>query len=296
LKASLPLNWISIWPGVTDRAIPPKACAASLEPLIDTWARKPPLANPSIRPSSSDYAQISPWRQPRTVNTILSAVRGFFQFRVRQGLCEENPLKDVPALPQRTFVPFIFSPQQTDRLLSAVCQSIRKTEKNFPGDLAVWLAIMLLARCGMRLSEPLGLLRIHWRPQEETLYIENTKFGKDRLIPVPGLVGVQMRKAQVDGGGVEGIGCLGQLHPEGLVCIELPGRADQGVSEVGPDAPIPTFVGMSQGASGNRAADPYVIGLRVMGAQTTFDVAQALSKRQLGKGPCTNTDPCTRRT
>jgi len=130
--------------------------------------------------------------EPRTVNTILSAVRGFFQFRVRQGLCEENPLKDIPALAQRTFIPFLFSVEQTDQMLSAICKSIRRTTEYFLLDLAVWLAIMLLAHCGMRLSEPLGLLRSHWRPREETLYIENTKFGKDRLIPVPGPVGVQI--------------------------------------------------------------------------------------------------------
>ena len=47
------------------------------------------------------------------------------------------------------------------------------------------LAIVLLARCGMRISEPLRLFIDHYRPREKTLYIEKTKFKKDRLIPVP---------------------------------------------------------------------------------------------------------------
>jgi len=41
---------------------------------------------------------------------------------------------------------------------------------------------------------------------------------------------------------------------------------------------------MSQGTSGNRAANSYVMELGVVGTQATFDVAQALPKDQLGKG------------
>jgi len=47
------------------------------------------------------------------------------------------------------------------------------------------MAILLLARCGMRISEPLKMKVHHYRPKEKTLYIEKTKFKKDRLIPVP---------------------------------------------------------------------------------------------------------------
>ena len=51
---------------------------------------------------------------------------------------------------------------------------------------------MLLARCGMRIKEPLRLLRSHYRPAEKTLYIEKTKFKKDRLIPVPRSVAMEI--------------------------------------------------------------------------------------------------------
>ena len=46
---------------------------------------------------------------PNIVNDILSDLRGFFQFLVRKGDLDENPLKDIPRLPKRYFVPFIFS-------------------------------------------------------------------------------------------------------------------------------------------------------------------------------------------
>jgi len=122
---------------------------------------------------------------PNTVNKILSGVRSFFQFLVRQGICDRNPLRDIPPLPERYFVPFVFSPEQTDRLLQAVCKKIRKTERDYLFDSAIYLAIVMLARCGMRINEPLRLYRYHYRADDGTVYIEKTKFRKDRLIPVP---------------------------------------------------------------------------------------------------------------
>jgi integrase/recombinase XerD len=132
-----------------------------------------------------------PW-QPSTINTIFSILRMFFQYLVRQGDFKENPLKDVPPLKQGHYIPFVFSPEQIDQLLSAVCQRIRKTGRHYLKDSAVYVAILLLARCGMRISEPLRLLIHHYRPGENTLYIAQTKFKKDRLIPVPKSVAVQL--------------------------------------------------------------------------------------------------------
>ena len=51
---------------------------------------------------------------------------------------------------------------------------------------------IVLARCGMRIKEPLRLLRHHYRAQEGTVYIERTKFRKDRLIPVPKAVLIEI--------------------------------------------------------------------------------------------------------
>jgi site-specific recombinase XerD len=124
-------------------------------------------------------------KKPRSVNTILSVLRTFFQYLVRQGIYTENPLEDVPPLAQTYFVPFVFSPQQIELLLSAACNRIRKAQKHFLKDLAIYLAIVLLARCGMRIKEPLRALLTHYRQDDGTIYIERTKFRKDRLIPVP---------------------------------------------------------------------------------------------------------------
>ena len=118
-------------------------------------------------------------------NKIITIARAFFQFLLRLGYVKENPLQDIPLLKENVSIPFIFSPEQTDLLLAAICKRIRRRESTFLTDLAIYLALSLLARCGMRISEPLRLLRHHYRKKDGTLYIEKTKFKKDRLIPVP---------------------------------------------------------------------------------------------------------------
>ncbi|WP_024334284.1 tyrosine-type recombinase/integrase [Desulfotignum balticum] len=124
--------------------------------------------------------------EPSTVNITLSAVRCFFEYLKRKDPLLNNPLKDVPNLQRRPFVPFVFSPEQVDMLLDVICGRIRRhTQRVFLKDFSEYLVILLLARCGLRISEPLRLKLADYRPDEKTIYIEKTKFSKDRLIPIP---------------------------------------------------------------------------------------------------------------
>ena len=123
--------------------------------------------------------------EKNSVNANIWAVRNFFQFLIRQDHIKRNPLQDIPLLKKNTIVPFIFSPEQTNQLLTAACKRIRKTKYHFLKDLAFYVTAFLLARCGMRISEPLKLQRRHYRRDDRTLYIEKTKFSKDRLVPIP---------------------------------------------------------------------------------------------------------------
>ena len=123
--------------------------------------------------------------ESRSVNRIISTTRAFFQFLVRREYVSENPLKDIPLLKEHSIIPFIFSPEQIDQLLEAICKRLRKSKGHFLKDLGLYMAVLLMARCGLRISEPLRLLRKHYRRDDKTIYIEETKFKKDRLIPVP---------------------------------------------------------------------------------------------------------------
>jgi site-specific recombinase XerD len=130
--------------------------------------------------------------EPNSINTALSAARTFFQFLVRRGYYKNNPLQNIPHLKKHTIVPFIFTPEQTDQLLEAMCRRFHKTKGRFLTDLAVYIALLLLTRCGMRISEPLKLQRKHYRSDDRTIYIERTKFLKDRLLPIPQGVAIQI--------------------------------------------------------------------------------------------------------
>jgi site-specific recombinase XerD len=126
--------------------------------------------------------------QYKSINRVLSTTRMFFDYLLRKDYCQHNPLKDIPLLPEENFIPFIFSPSQINELIQATCQRLRIYSKDFVKDLGSYMAILLLARCGMRIYEPLRLQREHFRADDKTLYIEKTKFKKDRLIPIPNSV------------------------------------------------------------------------------------------------------------
>jgi len=127
-----------------------------------------------------------------SINSRLYSLSAFFQFLVRKGVCFENPIQDIPPLPESAFIPFIFSAEQTDQVLAAICNRIRKTPQYYLKDLAEYTAVLLLARCGLRIKEPLRLKLKDYRTGEKTIYIEKTKFKKDRLIPVPQSVATEM--------------------------------------------------------------------------------------------------------
>jgi len=123
--------------------------------------------------------------QYKSINRVMSTTRMFFDYLLRIQYFQDNPLKDIPLLPEEHFIPFIFAPAQIDALLDAVCGRLRQNAGHYVKDLGIYVAILLLARCGMRIYEPLRLKRHHFRTDDNTLYIEKTKFKKDRLIPIP---------------------------------------------------------------------------------------------------------------
>ena len=131
--------------------------------------------------------------EARSINNIVASVRVFFNYLVRTGTYSQNPLTDIPYLLENDIMPYIFSPGQVNHLLSAVSNQIRKgSRRMYLKDLSGYMAMVLLARCGLRISEPLRLKLNHYRFDEKTIYIEKTKFKKDRLIPLPQSVAIEL--------------------------------------------------------------------------------------------------------
>jgi integrase/recombinase XerD len=121
----------------------------------------------------------------RSKNMGFRMVKMFFNFLIRKDLIQENPLLEIAQLPKNQIVPFIFSPEETDLLLNGVIKLIRRTEQSYLGDFSAYISFLLMARCGLRISETLNLLKTNYMPEERTIYIKETKFKKDRLIPIP---------------------------------------------------------------------------------------------------------------
>jgi integrase len=131
--------------------------------------------------------------ETRSINNIVASVRVFFNYLVRTGAYSQNPLNDLPYLPENDIMPYIFSPQQVSHLLSAVSSRIRKgSPRRYLKDLSGYMAMVLLARCGLRIGEPLRLKLNDYRFDDKTIYIEKTKFKKDRLIPLPQSVAIEL--------------------------------------------------------------------------------------------------------
>jgi integrase/recombinase XerD len=130
---------------------------------------------------------------PNRFNTMLRAVRGFLAYLVRCGIIPENPLVYIESYAPNGFIPFVFSKDQTDQLLDVAQKSIRKHDPDyFFTDYTACTTLMLLARCGMRIKEPLRLTLEDYQNDRKTIYIKKTKFGKNRLLPVPGATAMQI--------------------------------------------------------------------------------------------------------
>jgi site-specific recombinase XerD len=87
--------------------------------------------------------------KPKKFNAILLAVRGFFNYLVRRQIIDENPVIDICSFAENAFIPFVFSPAQTDKLLVIIRRAIRKDPMYFFKDYSAYMAILLLARCGI---------------------------------------------------------------------------------------------------------------------------------------------------
>jgi len=67
--------------------------------------------------------------------------------------------------------------------------------------------------------------------------------------------------------------------------MEGTGDTDQGLGEIGVDAPVAVFVGFGQSIARHAlGTQTHVIQLALMGTQTDFDPAQTLAVGQLGEG------------
>lgn len=91
-------------------------------------------------------------------------------------------------------------------------------------------------------------------------------------------------QTEVDRRRIEGVDGLLEADTERFVEVQLAGAADQPMGEVAKDSPVVNAVGIGQGAACNAAAEAGVVKFGSEGAESGFDVAEALAVGELGEG------------
>jgi len=157
----------------------------SLSPLrmLDRYlvARKvPDLA--SIGPSFLvEFLASRNWKAS-TRKKVTDDLRQLFHFLERRELLspQENPARNLPRIRCINRLPYIFLVREIAHVLSELLQDPLRE----PFDQTMQFTFFhLLYACGLRISEPL-LLKVqdvNW--DDQTLFIQGTKFGKERKIP-----------------------------------------------------------------------------------------------------------------
>ena len=91
----------------------------------------------------------------------------------------------------------------------------------------------------------------------------------------------KQRQAQIDGGGVQSIDRVAQLHVQAFVGIKLPRLGNQPVGELRVNPPVARLVGIGQRRPPHRLAKTHVVELRGLSRQARFDIAQTFPIGQL---------------
>jgi integrase/recombinase XerD len=81
-----------------------------------------------------------------------------------------------------TFIPYIFTHSEIERIFTSSDQLFPRRNATLP--LIVPVILRLLYSSGLRISEAISLQNKHVNLQDGILEIKNSKFGKDRLVPL----------------------------------------------------------------------------------------------------------------
>jgi integrase/recombinase XerD len=109
-------------------------------------------------------------------------MRGFFAFLVTRGHLSSSPLREpAPRIP-RSFVPYIYSREEIQRLLEAT--KILEDKRSPLQHRTFRILLLVLYGAGLRPSEGLRLRCCDVDLDERVLAIWETKFFKSRLVPI----------------------------------------------------------------------------------------------------------------
>lgn len=116
----------------------------------------------------------------RSLQRQLSAIRGFYRFLIREGLCRNNPAQDIRAPKSPRRLPATLDPDQTARLLDEGASTVDPLQQR---DVAIF---ELIYSCGLRLAEVAALDRGDVDASSDMLQVTG-KGARARILPVGGM-------------------------------------------------------------------------------------------------------------
>jgi len=171
-----------------------------------------------------------------------------------------------------------------------ICQDARKHKERVEGFCPRWFTLAAVCRTSTNILSHFVQVPL-CRSQRSTLNNLANASKTPQLEEYPAAQAGQMskrgpgkqRETEVNGGGVQRIGGGLEFKPERLIGVKRGGLPDEGLGEIGKDAPVAIFIGIGQSAAGGGLADAGVVEFRAEGRQAGFDVAQTFAPDQLGK-------------
>jgi integrase/recombinase XerD len=122
----------------------------------------------------------------KTLGLYRYAFHGLCRYLIRQGWLTENPVASFPVPNPQPYRPHVFSPQELHLFFDFLKERMKHAADPVNGfhALSHYTFYHLLYACGLRVSEAIALNRSLYSPEHATLYIQRSKFLKDRLIPI----------------------------------------------------------------------------------------------------------------
>lgn len=114
----------------------------------------------------------------------ISLLRGLAEYMNRLGYNAYVYPRALVTVNRYSYIPYIFSEEEIRSILN-VCDYYPQTKLSPHRHLILPLIIRMLYACGLRISEALSLTVDDVNLKEGTLLVTETKFGKERLIPMP---------------------------------------------------------------------------------------------------------------
>jgi site-specific recombinase XerD len=122
----------------------------------------------------------------KTLQLYRNTFHGLCRYLIRQGWLTENPIASFPVPKLQPYRPHVFSPRELRLFFDFLKEQMKQAAEPVSRFRALSRHTFyhLLYACGLRVSEATALSRNSYSPEHATLYIERSKFLKDRLIPI----------------------------------------------------------------------------------------------------------------